>query len=1279
MIKYQVIECFKSYLTLIKNILTVKSSRFFTKYSSFKLLNLFSVILVLLLLNLDTFGNSHAGLFFSNDSLSLNEKPGVPSETILVKDSLSNPEGQSTIQNAKGDQPDVISVIAKIKNTSCKAPNIGSIELTVSGGSGNYNFSWSNGSNSQDISSLVAGNYTVTIIDQDDPNNLLIEAFHVGIACLDFKKEVVEEPFMDSDSTYTVTFRLELSNTGDIDLTGIYIDDWLDPVFNILGTTYFSPVVISDIFITETTYLGESESSLLLSNAILEVGQEGYIDILVRVQQGVKNQTYTNTAIYQFEFDGGEGTGGGIIVIEDVSNDAPVEFVDRPEVQITKTALTANVDSVSDKIDYLIEVKNTGNTILTNLVVTDSLTGLLQNISTLSVGATVTMTTVYTVTQEDLDMGVITNTVTVTGYFKSVEVSDSSSVQVPVIQLPALSILKTSLVSSYGKLGDVIGYELVVLNTGNVTLTDVLVEDPLANFSYTVSTLAVNQTITLTTTYTVTQADLDAGLIINTVTATTEFGSTTLTDSDDDTVYGQQFPGLALLKTARPIVFTRLGEVITYDISVTNTGNVTLSNVLVTDPLTGLSQTISTLGASNTYTITTTYGVTQANLDAGLVANLATASSTYSTTLLTDSDDETVLGSKLPAISIIKTARKNTFNKSGEIIFYDILVRNTGNVTLYNILVSDPLTGLSSTIPVISVGGSQVISTTYSIKQSDILAKSVSNTATASGIFYGQRLSVSDNELITSSQKPPIAVDDKNTTLISVKVSGNVLPNDSDPDGDALTVTQFVVSGKTYTAGSTAVITGVGTIVLNSNGSYTFTPLPKYVGPVPAIRYTITDGNETFARAYLRIVVIPLVNPPELIVEDTSICENEIAVLSVGSKNVENPVYTWFTDSATTNQVFVGPSFITPKLTQTTVYYVRLSESNLLPALPLIVKKVTVNVIPLPTKPNVTISGKSILCPGDSTKLVSSEAIAYQWYKNGIVITGANSQFIVIKEVGDYTVRTIGITNCYSNSSDKISISIPSLPPTPVITADKQKYCLGDTATITSSLPSVNLWYRNGIQLLLDSGKSIKTTLPGTYTVIHKTVNGCFTSISNAIALTFNDVPAKPNIIIDGPVIFCEGDYRILKTTIPQGASVQWYKDGVLMDGRTKDTLRITVAGKYTARLINTSGCTSPFSDCICTEIKCETDIYTPDIFTPNDDDINDVIKPSIPGIRKFVCFKVYNRWGNLIFYTTDPYKGWDGKYKGSIQPAETYMWIVEGFDSSGKKIKKSGMLSLMR
>jgi len=1277
MIKDRVIEFEKLYSILVKNMLSAKLSESTTKYFSSKFVALFSVLLLFQFLNLNTYGNPISNVYAS-ENISLGEKLEIIVEINESNDSLLHSNERVFDENAKSNIVSEISVTGKIRNTSCLAPTIGSISLTVDGGSGNYNYSWSNGSNTKDISSLVAGTYTVTITDQQDVNNQLVKAFHVGLACLEFKKEVVSEPFMDSDSTYTVKFRLSLSNTGDLDLTGIIVIDSLDVTFVKSGTTYFDPVVTANELTLVDGYKGTEESNFLLIDNSLNVSQEGYIDIEVRVIQGERSQTYTNTAIYFFNYDGGEDV--GLVTVENLrSNDAPVEFVDRPDIQVNKVPDQLNYDSVGKKINYIIEVKNTGNTILTDIVVIDTLTGLLTNISTLSVGATVTMTTVYTVTQEDLDLGIVTNTVTVTANFGSIEVSDSARVQVPAIQNPALSIQKTALVDSYGALGDVIPYNLVITNIGNVTLTDIVVDDPLTGFNETISMLAVNSTVTLTTTYTVTQIDLDAGTITNTVTATSIFGSIIVNDSDDDVLIGKQYPGLHILKTARPIVFRSLGEIITYDLSITNTGNVTLTNILVTDPLTSLSQTISSLAASSTFTITTTYAVTALNLDQGVVTNVATATSTFSSTILTDSDDEVVFGLKIPALSIVKTARKNTYNKSGETIIYDLVVRNIGNITLYNVLVRDPLTGLSSTIPVIPIGGSQTISTTYTIKQADILNKSVPNTATASGLFNGQFLIVSDNELITSSQKPPIAIDDRDTTFMSIPVSGNVLTNDSDPDGDPITVTQFVVAGRTYTAGSTAVISGVGTIVLNSNGSYTFTPLPTYVGTVPPIRYTITDGNENFARAYLRIVVIPLVNPPQLIVRDTSICENEIASLKAASVNVENPIYTWYSDSLLTNQVFSGSLFTTPVLTQTTNYYVRLGGSNLLPSLPLIVKKVTVNVIPLPIKPTITITGKSILCPGDSTKLVSSEAIAYQWYKNGIAITGANSQFIVVKEVGDYTVRTIGTTNCFSNSSDKISISIPSLPPTPRITADKQAYCFGDTATITSSLASINLWYRNGIQLVSDSGRSIKTTEPGIYKLINKTVNGCFTAASNEIVLSFNDVPAKPTVIIDGPVIFCDGDYRILKATIPAGSSVQWYKDGLLMEGKTKDTLRITVAGKYTARLTNASGCTSPFSDCICTEIKCKTDVYTPEIFTPNDDDINDVIKPSIPGIRKFVCFKVYNRWGNLVFYTTDPNKGWDGKYKGANQPAETYMWIVEGFDSSGKKINKSGMMSLMR
>ena len=59
--------------------------------------------------------------------------------------------------------------------------------------------------------------------------------------------------------------------------------------------------------------------------------------------------------------------------------------------------------------------------------------------------------------------------------------------------------------------------------------------------------------------------------------------------------------------------------------------------------------------------------------------------------------------------------------------------------------------------------------------------------------------------------------------------------------------------------------------------------------------------------------------------------------------------------------------------------------------------------------------------------------------------------------------------------------------------------------------------------------------------------------------------------------------------------------------------------------------------------------------------------------------FSVYNRWGNLIYTTQDANQGWDGTFKGVAQPVETYLWIAEGIDVTGKKIVQKGMTSLVR
>jgi len=106
---------------------------------------------------------------------------------------------------------------------------------------------------------------------------------------------------------------------------------------------------------------------------------------------------------------------------------------------------------------------------------------------------------------------------------------------------------------------------------------------------------------------------------------------------------------------------------------------------------------------------------------------------------------------------------------------------------------------------------------------------------------------------------PPVATDDTaKGSEDGGPVTGKLLTNDSDPDGDALSVTQFTVGGKTYNAGDTATIDGVGTITVGGDGSYTFTPNPNWHGSVPPVTYTVSDGKGGTDTAGLTIVIDPV-------------------------------------------------------------------------------------------------------------------------------------------------------------------------------------------------------------------------------------------------------------------------------------------------------------------------------------------------------------------------------------------------------------------------------------
>ncbi len=115
----------------------------------------------------------------------------------------------------------------------------------------------------------------------------------------------------------------------------------------------------------------------------------------------------------------------------------------------------------------------------------------------------------------------------------------------------------------------------------------------------------------------------------------------------------------------------------------------------------------------------------------------------------------------------------------------------------------------------------------------------------------------------------------------------------------------------------------------------------------------------------------------------------------------------------------------------------------------------------------------------------------------------------------------------------------------------------------------------------------------------------------------------------------------------------------------------------YTVTLTSAAGCTA--TDDIHIKVAKGPEIYVPNAFTPNGDGLNDVFKANPVGLSRFVIMQVYNRWGQLVFSTTDPKQGWNGYFKGALQPADVYIWTATGLLSNGRTIKKTGTVALLR
>ena len=347
-----------------------------------------------------------------------------------------------------------------------------------------------------------------------------------------------------------------------------------------------------------------------------------------------------------------------------------------------------------------------------------------------------------------------------------------------------ISIEKTADVESVSVAGQIVTYTLTIRNLSTITLTNVNVVDPLTGLDQTIPSIEVGGIVQIETQYAVTQEDIDSGEVENIASVTGNAGEEEVSDDATLVVPADQNPDIQIEITDNDVVITEAGQDIPYTITVTNTGNTTLTNVTVVDTKTGLVVNIGTLKPGETKTVETTYPVTQNDVDAGEVTNEASVtgeSPNPGDDDPTDNDSVTTPITPAPGISIVKSSDKSEIRDLGETVTYTLVVTNTGNVTLTNIVVTDPLTGLNEVIETLAPGESVTIETTYEVTQEDLDSGSLLNVANVSGETPdGEEIGDEDEVSIGVGIREIIANDDDfGTYFVSYGGRlGNILEND---------------------------------------------------------------------------------------------------------------------------------------------------------------------------------------------------------------------------------------------------------------------------------------------------------------------------------------------------------------------------------------------------------------------------------------------------------------------------------------------------------------------
>ncbi len=407
----------------------------------------------------------------------------------------------------------------------------------------------------------------------------------------------------------------------------------------------------------------------------------------------------------------------------------------------------------------------------------------------------------------------------------------------------------------------------------------------------------------------------------------------------------------------------------------------------------------------------------------------------------------------------------------------------------------------------------------------------------------------------------------------------------------------------------------------------------------------------------------PLITLP---FRDTLICNIDQLQLSASTDIAA--AYTWSPPANIRNANTANP-VVNPR--NTTTYYVKVDAGSGC----INTDSVLVNVT---DRVNLSLGNDTIICLTDTVQLHPvTNGLYFAWSPSETLSSNEEKEPLATPVANTvYHLRT-SVGACFAD--DDITINTA---PYPVADAGvAMPVCFGATTLLNASFTG-NSFAWSPVSSLLRANTVTPTAGPAkttvyTFTAKYDSPDACPKPVSDTVTVVV--IPPvrvfagrDTNIVVGQPLQLQATGTTGYRWSPPFGISNTSIANPVVT--LSNDIEKIS----YEVRGTTAEGC-SGIDSVTVFQFKTLPEIFIPSAFTPDNDGINDILKPVVAGMKRFENFSVYNRLGQLLYTTASIGQGWDGMYKSMRQPPGTYVYVATAIDYLDRRIVRKGTVVLIR